>query len=96
MIKTISLILTVLCRSEGFLLCCCHHRSSPLKTVLDDVAHLLPENRATVDMAATFRMGNRFQAAVPEQSQDAALEEVLDYKLAMVSCMSTTTDICSY
>ena len=41
-------------------------------------------------------MANRFQAAVPEQSLDALEEEVLDYKLAPLSGMPTTTDICSY
>ena len=65
-------------------------------SVLDDVAYLFPDNRATVDMAAVSRMANRFQAAVPEQLLDALEEEVLDYKLAPLSSMPTTTDICSY
>ena len=49
--------------------------------VVDYVAFVLPENRATVNVYAIFRMAERFPAAVDQEVLDSLEEEVLDYKL---------------
>ena len=55
--------------------------------VVDDVAILMPENQASVDVAAVFRMAERFPAAVCQGSLDALEEEVSDYKLSPPSAI---------
>ena len=55
--------------------------------VVDGVAFLMPENQASVDIAAVFRMAERFPAAVCQGSLDALEEEVLDYKLSPPSAI---------
>ena len=52
------------------------------------MAILLPENQASVDVVAAVRLAERFPAAVSQDLFDA-LEEVLDYKLAPSSAMSS-------
>ena len=73
-------------------MCSCHHYHIKKLTIkdslVDNVAIVLPENRATVDIAAVGYIANHFQAAVLEKSLNGL--EVLDYKLAPLSCMPTT------
>ena len=45
------------------------------------------KNQASVDVAAVFRMAERFPAAVCQGSLDALEEEVLDYKLSPPSAI---------
>jgi len=55
--------------------------------VVDGVAFLVPENQASVNVAAVFRMAERFPAAVCQGSLDVLEEEVLDYKLSPPSAI---------
>jgi len=56
-------------------------------SVVDDVAIFMPENQASVDVFAVFRLAKHFPTSVSEERFDALEEEVLDYKLAPPSVM---------
>lgn len=54
--------------------------------IMDDLAILVPENKANVSAATVLRLADRFPSAVPESALDELEEEVLDYPL-MKHCL---------